>query len=165
MFVRAAVGKLQCHLDAGDVDAVVPGFLGAQEFALADRKGHVHRILTDDDGQRPALRSDDVAFCYICPADLAGNRRNDLGITEVDLGSLQIGFIDEKRAFGRFIGGERLVAANLGTGALRQQFLGALQLNFGQGLRGLVFLQGTFGLSDGSLEQTLSRCCRAARLP
>ena len=154
ILVGAAIGKQQCRLDARHVEAFA-SLLDPQEFALAYRKGDIHRILTDDDGQRPALRRDHVAFGNISPADLARNRRNDLGITKIDPGGLQIGLIDEKRAFGRFIGGERLVAAHLSPGSLPQQFLGALQLSFGQGLRGLVFRQGTFSLSDGSLEQPL----------
>ena len=36
-----------------------------------------------------------------------------------------------------------------------KQFLRALQLNFGQRLGSLVFLQRTFGLTDRGFEQTL----------
>ncbi len=117
VLVGAAVGKQQRRLDARDVDALA-GLLGAQEFALADRKGHIHRILADDDGQRPALRTYNVALRDVGLANLARNRRNDFGIAEIDLGGLQIGLVDQKRTFGRFIGGKRLVAGNLGTGAL-----------------------------------------------
>ena len=137
ILVRAAVGIPQRHLDAGDVDAVA-GLLGAQKLALADRKRHIHRVLTDDDGERPALRRNDVAFRNIGLADLAGNRGSDAGIAEIDPGRLKIGFVDENSALRRLIGGERLVAGNRGTGALCQQLFRPLQLNLGEYLGGLA---------------------------
>ena len=57
LLVRRAVGKSKVRLDAADVDFPCCR-LRAQEFPLADREGHVHRILADDDRKGAARRAD-----------------------------------------------------------------------------------------------------------
>ena len=72
--------------------------LHLQELALADREGHIHRVPADDHGQRAAVRADDVALGQLGAADLAGDRRGDLGVAEVDVGGLQVGIGDDDLA-------------------------------------------------------------------
>ena len=131
-----------------------PACWALQKLALADRKRHIHRILTDDDGERPALRGNDVPFGDIGLADLAGNRGSDAGIAEVDLRRLKIGFVDENSTLRRLIGGERLIAGNRRTRPLGQQLFRALQLDLGEYLGGLALRQFTLGLLDGRLEKS-----------
>ena len=112
--------------------------------------------MTDDDGERSALWGNNVAFGYVCLADLAGNRGGDAGITEIDPGRLKIGFIDENSTLRRLIGGERLVARNRGAGTFGQQLFRSLQLNLGEYLGGLALCQLTLGLLDGRLKESFS---------
>src|SRR5207237_305581 len=87
MLVRDSVRKKQGRFDAGNIDGV-SGLLGVQEFTLADGKGHVHRILADDDGQRTGFRTDDIADGDVGLADLACDGRVGLSIAEMRRGSL-----------------------------------------------------------------------------
>src|SRR5215831_628640 len=93
LVIGRAIGKTQPDLDTGNaLDAA--SLLGLHELALAHRKEHIHRILTDDRRQRSALGAHDIALSDRRAADLSSDRRENLGIAQVDLRSVEIGLID-----------------------------------------------------------------------
>ena len=59
------------------------------------RKRHVHRVLTYDNGQYPAIWTDDIAFRNVRFANLAGNRRGNLCIAKIDLRRFEIGLVSD----------------------------------------------------------------------
>src|SRR6185312_9144609 len=83
--VDPAVGKAQLYQDCAV--AALAGVAGPQIEPCAQRnwEQHVHRILTDDVGQDPGCRRDDVAFSDLRRANLTVNGSADLGIGEIDL--------------------------------------------------------------------------------
>ena len=73
-----------------DLDRIEPALVGimvaqVQHRADRDRKQHVHRVLADDGDQRAGAGADHVAHGQRGAADLAGDRRVDLGVVQVDL--------------------------------------------------------------------------------
>src|SRR5262249_26348723 len=154
LVVKRVVGEPQPHIDPGDVD-LVAAFARAQEIALAHGKADVHRVLADDRRQNPALRTYDVALGHVGLADLAGDRRVDFGVAEVDLRRGEIRLVGHDRALGLLVGCLRLVPRHRGPGALRQQILCPLQLHFGQDLRRFAALERALRLLDRRLEQAL----------
>ena len=60
--------------------------------AYRDRENHIGRVLSDDGGQCPARRADDIADGDGCLADLAIDRRRNRRVAQVDMGDFEIGF-------------------------------------------------------------------------
>ncbi len=154
LFVGRPVGKTDLDLDAIGV-AEFSGQLRLQQFALADRKRHIHRILADDGREHAAVRADDVAGRDIGFADLAVDRRRDIGIAEIDVRRVQIGLIGHDGALGLLVRGKRLIAGDDSAGILVEQILRALQLDRGEHLGRFGSLQIALGLLDVGLEQSL----------
>ena len=152
LVVQGAVGKPELHLDGVDIGVLV--LAGLQHVGLAHRKGHIHRVLADDERQRPGVGADHIAFGDVGPADLSGDGRVDVGVAEIDVRGVQIGFVGQDLAFGLLVGGERLVARHDSAGLSRHQLLGALELNLGERFCRLAALQGALGLLDGGLEES-----------
>ena len=77
----------QAQLDHHRVGAALVGvaLLQLGQRPGCHRKQHIHRILADDRCQRSRAGRDDVADGDAGPADLAGNRRADLGVIQIDL--------------------------------------------------------------------------------
>src|SRR4051794_28738853 len=149
--VTRSVGKAQHHLYAGDVRRVrvLPRL---HQRALAHWEQNVHRVLADDRRQRAALRGDDIALRDHCAADLAGDRRDDIGIAEIDLRRFQVGLVDQDLGGGGAVGGQRLVARDDGAAAGLHQLLGPLELNCRQQFLRLARLQRALRLVDRGLE-------------
>src|SRR3984893_937882 len=82
LVVDRTIGKAKPNFYAADID-LLTFLLGAQELALAHRERHIHWILADDHGQRPALWTDHIALRDIGSSDLPGNRRHDVGVAEI----------------------------------------------------------------------------------
>ena len=104
-----AIGKAKPGLDRLDID-LVTGLLRSQKFALADRKRHIHRILADDDGERAAFGTDDIALGDVGLADLAGNRGADFGIAKIDFGGLEVGLVAQDLPLCLLVRGKRLIS-------------------------------------------------------
>ena len=143
-----------CSFTLMVVDIGLLVLAGLQHVGLAHRKGHIHRVLADDERQRPGVGADHIAFGDVGAADLSGDGRVDVGVAEIDVRGVQIGLVGQDLALGLLVGGERLVARHHGAGLPRHQLLGALELNLGERLCRLAALQGALGLLDGGLEES-----------
>jgi hypothetical protein len=81
---------IRLHRSEADADldtlrvALTLIFLRLQKLASAYWERHVHGALADDYSQRSALRTDHIALSEISAADLADDRRRDLGVTDID---------------------------------------------------------------------------------
>ena len=75
------------------LDLACPCSLRPQKIALADREGDIHRILADDGRQHAAVRTNHIALCEAGLADLAGDRRNNIGVAEIDLRGFEAGLV------------------------------------------------------------------------
>ena len=132
--------------------------------ALRHREQHVHRVLADDRRQRAAGRRDDIAFGDRGAADLAVDRRADLGVAEVDLGGLQLrlraGDLRRKGA----LRGERGVDGRLLPGGRASTASGpARRVSCGIAVLRLELLDGRLGAVDLRLKRRPVRADRAGR--
>ena len=110
-----------------------------QELALADRECHIHRIAADDHGQWAAVRTDHISLGEFGAADLAADRRDDLGVAEVDVGGLQVGIRDDHLALRALLVRHALVQQGPGGRVGLHQFLRAPALRGGIGELALRF--------------------------
>ncbi len=103
----------------------------AEHGADRDGKDHVHRVLAHDRGENAGGRRDDVAHGQRRAADLAVDRRADLGVVEIDLRLLQrrLGAFDLRLK--RLLARKRRVDARLLAGGRVEKLLGAAQRHRG----------------------------------
>jgi len=102
-----------------------------RDVSLAHRKQHIHRVLTDDRGQRSALWADHITFGDIGPTDLARDRRYNIGVAKIDICRVQFGLGNHDLGIGVSVRSQRLVAR-----------LDRARTRLGQGIRTLVFDRG-----------------------
>ncbi len=94
LVVDRSIRKSNSCLDALDIGRWA-ALRSTQEFTLAHRENHIHRILADYCREDTALGADDIALRQRRAPDLAGNRRNNVSVAEIDLRCPQIGLIGQ----------------------------------------------------------------------
>src|SRR6188472_730563 len=151
LIVDRSVGKSNLDLDVLDVGRTFT-LRGPQEFALAHRKGHIHRILADDGGEDTAVGPDDIALGQRRAPDLPGNRRDDVGVAEIDLGGLQVGLIGHDGALGLALRCDGFVQGFACADVLGVQLLLALAVLDRQLVLRLARFQCALGLLDRGLK-------------
>ncbi len=118
-----------------------------------DREQDIYRVLADDAGERAGTGSHNIADADRGSADLAADRRMDLGIGQIDLchAKLRLGrrHLRGKRAL---VGG-RVVHGGALPGRRAQQRLGARQLDVGVRQLRAGICNGGFLLRHGGLER------------
>ena len=87
--------------------------------------------------------------------DLAADRRQDVGVGEIDLRGLQARFVLHDCTRGLLVRGARLVAGDDRAGLSIQQFLRPLQLELAEDFCRLAALQRSLSLAHRSLELVL----------
>ncbi len=152
LVVNRPIRKSNPYLDAFEVGRSA-GLSSLQEFALAHREGDIHRILADDRREDATVGADDITLGQSGAADLAGNRRDDVGVAKVDLRRLQVAFIGHDGALRHSFGRNGFVPCLFRGDVLCKQFV----LPFPGLHRQLVLrfarLQRALGLVDRGIEQ------------
>ena len=116
-------------------------------------KRHIHRILADDGGQDAAVGADNVALRQAGTPDLAGDRRNDVGVAQIDLRRLQVGLIGRDGSLRLSLRGDSFVQRLAGANVLRKKILLPLSVFLRQLVLRLARFQCALRLLDGGLEQ------------
>jgi hypothetical protein len=152
LVVQRSVGESDLCLDAFDIGRTA-GLSCAQEFALAHRERHIHGIQADDRREDAAVRTDDVALGQGRSPDLAGDRRNDVGVAQIDLRRLQVRLICHDGPLRFPLRRDGFVQLLARAYVLRKELLLPLPVLHRELVLGLAGLQSALGLLDRCLKQ------------
>ena len=141
LVVEGAVGQAQLELQVGRGPGPILRLL---QLPHRHREGDVDRVHADDGGQGTAARAHEIADGVVGEADLAADRRHDVGVAEIDLRLAQRRLALLHVGGGIVLLGLALVDRRLRDVLAPHQRIGALVLDLGVGERGLG--RGEIGL-------------------